>query len=42
MGEEVPRINVRLNKGGTAFLILKADAEIEQEGDFDLEASPAT
>lgn len=42
VGEEVPRINVRLNRGRAEFLILKADAEIEQEGDFDLEALPAT
>ncbi|TNF78800.1 hypothetical protein FGE05_28170 [Pseudomonas sp. ICMP22404] len=41
-GEGIPRINVRLNKGVTSFLILKADAEIEREGDFDLEALPAT
>ncbi|WP_081036926.1 competence protein ComJ [Pseudomonas corrugata] len=40
--EGAPRINVRLNKGVTSFLILKADADIEQEGDFDLEALPAT
>lgn len=35
-------VNVRLNEGDTDFLILKADADIEPEGELDLQAVPAT
>ena len=36
-----PEVNIRLNKGASGFVILKADEEIDADGDFDLNASPA-
>ena len=39
---EVPEINVRLNKGDSGFAILRADEEVVTDGDFDLNAEPAT
>ncbi len=39
---EVPEINIRLNKGDSDFAILKADEELVVRGDLDLEAVPAT
>jgi len=35
-------IKVRLNKGRCDFEILKADAEINEQGDFDINATPAS
>jgi hypothetical protein len=39
---QVPEVNIRLNKGETDFVILKADKEIERDGELDLKAEPAT
>ncbi|KAA0945251.1 MULTISPECIES: competence protein ComJ [unclassified Pseudomonas] len=38
----VCEINVRLNKGACGFEVLRADAEINGQDDFDLDAVPAT
>lgn len=40
--DQVPQVNVRLNKGETSFYILKADDEILVDGELDLDAVPAT
>ena len=37
-----PEINIRLNEGSSNFSILKADNELLVDGDFDLQAVPAT
>jgi len=37
-----PEINIRLNKGESGFLILKADSEIDATTELDLMAQPAT
>lgn len=39
---ELPQVNLRLNNGETDFKILRADGEIDAEGDLDLMAEPAT
>ncbi|MGD8619977.1 MAG: competence protein ComJ [Gammaproteobacteria bacterium] len=38
----LPEVNVRLNKGVTDFFVLRADDEIEVDGELDLKAVPAT
>lgn len=39
--DQMPEVNIRLNKGETDFVILKADAEIVTTGDFELMSQPA-
>jgi hypothetical protein len=38
----IPEINVRFNKGFSAFEVVKADSELDITRDFDLMAKPAT
>ncbi|TLX58760.1 hypothetical protein DN824_09235 [Stutzerimonas nosocomialis] len=40
--DEAHEINIRLNKGCCAFELVKADAEIVTQGDYDVKAMPAT
>lgn len=39
---EMPEVNIRLNKGDTDFVVLKADEDLNLEDEMDLEAVPAT
>lgn len=39
---ELYEVNIRLNKGEGDFEVLRADAEIDSKGDFDVSAMPAT
>jgi hypothetical protein len=39
--DTIPEINIRLNKGKSDFVILKADAEIVLTSDFELHSQPA-